>query len=84
MIDPEGADINHDSSALIGYEFGWFGLIIWLLQQSISDSKPSEAGQLFDPQKWLLWHSLWESQSPSFSPQVIPVAQKFSSPTVGW
>ena len=51
--------------------------MIWvLLQQSTAESKPSDVGQLFDPQKWLLLHSLWEPQSPSFSPQGIPDAQK--------
>ena len=58
--------------------------MIWvLLQQSTAESKPSDVGQLFDPQKWLLWHSLLEPQSPSFSPQGIPDAQKCSSPRVG-
>ena len=85
MIDPVGAVRSQVSSTLFGYISGKFGLIICvLLQQSTSESKPSEAGQLFDPQKWLLWHSLLESQSPSFSTQGIPDAQKCSSPRVGW
>ena len=59
--------------------------MIWvLLQQSTSESKPSEARQLFDPQKWLLWHSIFESQSPSSSPQRTPYVQKLSSPRIGW
>ena len=45
--------------------------------------KPSEAGQLFDPQARPSRHSSWASQSPSFSPQGIPDAQKCSSPRVG-
>ena len=38
-------------------------------QQSTSESKPREAGQLFDPQTRPSWHMSWESQSPSFSEQ---------------
>ena len=41
------------------------------LQQSTSESKPSETGQLFDPQARPSWHSIWKSQSPSFSEQVL-------------
>ena len=41
------------------------------VQQSTSESKPSETGQLFDPQKRPSWHSSWASQSPSFSEQVL-------------
>ena len=44
--------------------------IDWL-QQSTSEAKPSEAGQLFDPQARPSSHSSWESQSPSFSEQVL-------------
>ena len=40
-------------------------------QQSTSVSKPSDAGQLFDPQARPSWHSSWASQSPSFSEQVL-------------
>ena len=49
MIDPVGAVNCHSSFALFGYEFGKFGLMIPWKQQSTSESKPSEAGQLFDP-----------------------------------
>ena len=41
------------------------------MQQSTSESKPSEVGQLFDPQARPSWHSSWASQSPSFSEQVL-------------
>ena len=52
MIDPVGAVRSQVSSTLFGYISGKFGLIIWVLvQYSTSESKPSEAGQLFDPQK---------------------------------
>ena len=51
-------------------------------QQSISNPKPSDVGQLFDPQLRPSWHSWWVSQSPSFSPQGVIVVQKFSSPIV--
>ena len=40
-------------------------------QQSTSESKPSETGQLINPQARPSWHSSWESQSPSFSEQVL-------------
>ena len=53
-------------------------------QQSTSVSKPRDAGQLFNSQARPSWHSLWASQSPSFSPQEIPDTQKCSSPTVSW
>ena len=57
MIDRVAAVSSQVSYALFGYELGWFGLMIWvLLQQSTSESRPSEARQLFEPQKWLLWH----------------------------
>ena len=58
-------------------------LILPFVQQSVSESKPSEYGQLFDPHKIPSWHSSSESQSPSFSPQGIPDEQKSSSPRVG-
>ena len=52
MIDPVGAVRSQVSSTLFGYISGKFGLIICVLvQYSTSESKPSEAGQLFDPQK---------------------------------
>ena len=50
MIDPVGAVNCHSSFALFGYEFGKFGLMIPRKQQSTSETNPSEAGQLFDPQ----------------------------------
>ena len=49
------------------------------VQQSTSESKPSETGQLLDPQKRSSWHMSWESQSPSFSEQVLQL-QNSSSP----
>ena len=79
MIDPIGAVISQVFSALFRYEFGKFGLMIPRKQQSTSESKPSEAGQLFDPHARPSWHSSWESQSPSSSSQGIPDAQKSSS-----
>ena len=39
-------------------------------QQSTSESKSSETGQLLDPHTRPSWHSSWDSQSPSFSEQV--------------
>ena len=48
-------------------------------QQSTSDSKPSEAGQLFDPQKRSSRHSSWASQFPSYWEQVLQW-QNSSSP----
>ena len=49
-------------------------------QQSIEDEKPSEPGQLFDPQMSLvLLHSSLESQSPSLTSQGSSVVQKSSS-----
>ena len=53
-------------------------------QQSTPVLKPSEVGQLFDPQPRPPRHSSWESQSPSFSPQGISDEQKPTSPRVGW
>ena len=54
---------------------GWYNsynfLILPVVQQSTSESKPCEIGQLFDPQARPSWHSSWESQSPSFSEQVL-------------
>ena len=47
-------------------------------QQSTSESKPSEVRQLFDPQKGLHWHSSSESQSPSFSEQVLQLQNPIS------
>ena len=41
-------------------------------------SKPSEAGQLFDPQARPSWHSSWASQSPSFSEQVLQLQNPIS------
>ena len=81
MIDPKGAVMTQVSNVSGGYELGYFGLIIWVLLQQ---SNKCEVKQLFDPQKGLLWHSLLESQSPSYSPQGIPDTQKSSCPTVGW
>ena len=49
-----------------------------LKQQSTSESKPSEAGQLFDPHLKPSWHSLWESQFPSFSEQVLQLQNPIS------
>ena len=51
-------------------------------QQSIEDETPREFGQLFDPQKSLLWHSSLESQSPSSAPHRYSEVQKFSSPNI--
>ena len=51
-------------------------LILPFVQQSTSESKPSEAGQLFEPQARPSWHSSWASQSPSFSEQVLVQWQK--------
>ena len=49
-------------------------------QQSTEDEKPSEPGQLFDPQMSLvLLHSSLESQSPSLTSQGSSVVQKSSS-----
>ena len=47
-------------------------------QQSTSESKPSDAGELFDPQKRPSWHSSWASQSPSFSEQVLQLQNPIS------
>ena len=47
-------------------------------QQSTSMSKPSEAGQLFNPQPRPSWQSSWESQSPSFSEQVLQLQNPIS------
>ena len=47
-------------------------------QQSIEDERPSEAGQLFDPQKRPFWHSSWEWQYPSFSEQVLQLQNPIS------
>ena len=47
--------------------------------QSIQIKKLSEAGQLFDPQNKPSWHSSCESQSPSFSEQVLQI-QNSTSP----
>ena len=56
--------------------------ILLFEQQSSSEPKPSELGQLFDPQnRWLL-HSLLESQSPSCTSQGSSIVQKSSSPTI--
>ena len=72
MMNPVGAIISQVSFVLIGYEFGLFGLIMWVLvQQSISESKPREAGQLFDPHTRSSWHSSFKVQCPSFSEQVL-------------
>ena len=51
------------------------GIYIPMVQQSVLGSKPSEVGQFFVPQKRPSWHSLWESQSPSFCPQVLSFVQ---------
>ena len=51
-------------------------------QQSTEDEKPSEPGQLFDPQKRWILHSSLESQSPSLTSQGSSVVQKSSAPTV--
>ena len=62
-------------------EFGDAPLTVmhWLeVQQSTSASKPREAGQLFDPQARLAWHSSWVSQSPSFSEQVLQLQNPIS------
>ena len=45
--------------------------ILPFVQQSTSESKPSEERQLFEPQARPSWHSSWTSQSPSFSEQVL-------------
>ena len=47
-------------------------------QQSTSESKPSEAGQLFDPQARPSWQSSWASQSPSFSEQALEIQNPIS------
>ena len=56
---------------------------VGLKQQSSSESKFSEDGQLLDPQTRPSWHSTSELQSPSSSPQGIPDAQNSSSPIDG-
>ena len=52
-------------------------------QQSREEDRPSECGQLFDPQKSSLWHSSLESQSPSSTPHGYSRVQKSSSPIIG-
>ena len=47
-------------------------------QQSTSEPRPSEPGQLFDPQRRPSWQSSWESQSPSFSEQVLQLQNTIS------
>ena len=51
-------------------------------QQSREEDRPREFGQLFDPQKSSLWHSLSKSQSPSSAPHRYSEVQKSSSPNI--
>ena len=48
-------------------------------QQSISDSKPRDPGQLFEPHARPIWQSSCESQSPSSMLQGLSVVQPSSS-----
>ena len=53
-------------------------------QQFTSEANPRYAGQLLAvSQIRFVWHSLLESQSPSFTPQgLVSDVQKSSSPTI--